>query len=79
MDIQTRKITFIKKFLDLDDEKLIFLFEKLLEKEGERKLSKKFCRMTLEEFNARIDKSLSDFAEGRVTESDKLIAEIESW
>lgn len=34
---------------------------------------------TIEEFNDRIDKSMEDSKNGRLTEANQLIAEIENW
>ncbi|NOX48021.1 MAG: hypothetical protein GXO89_13690 [Chlorobi bacterium] len=79
MDLQTRKISFVQEFLKLQNEEIISLFEKLLRKERKKILSKKIEPMTLEEFNKRIDLSLEDSQKGRLTESSKLLSEIEKW
>jgi hypothetical protein len=79
MDIQTRKISFIQEFLNLQNEEIILLFEKLLKKEKKKISITKLQPMTLKEFNKRIDISLKDSKKGRLTESGKLISEIEKW
>ena len=79
MDLQTRKISFVQEFLNLQNEKIISLFENLLIKEKRKIPDKKLQPMTLEEFNNRIDISLEDSNKGRVTESSELISEIEKW
>ena len=79
MDLQTRKISFVQEFLNLKNEEIIFLFEKLLKKEKKKISTTKLQPMTLEEFNKRIDVSLEDSKKGRLTESSKLISEIEKW
>lgn len=79
MSIQARKITFVKEFLEIEDEKIISLFEKLLKKEQNQSFQDKIKPLTLEEFNERIDKSLADSKAGRLTEVAQLISEIESW
>ena len=79
MDIQTRKIEFVQEFLKLQNEELISRFEKLLRSEIKLKKDKEFQPMSLEEFNKRIDKSLEDSKNGRLTKSSDLIAEMEKW
>ena len=43
------------------------------------KRDKEFQPMSLEELNSRIDKSLEDSKNGRLTKSNDLISEIEKW
>lgn len=79
MDLQTRKISFVQEFLNLQNEEIISLFEILLKKEKKRISNNELQPMTLDEFNKRIDKSIDDSKKGRLTESSKLISEIEKW
>ena len=79
MDLQTRKISFVQEFLNLQNEEIILQFEKLLRREKKKILSKELKPMTLEEFNRRIDTSMEDSQKGRLTESSKLLSEIEKW
>lgn len=79
MDLQTRKILFIQEFLNLQSEEVILQFEKLLSIEKKKISPKELNPMTLEEFNGRIDTSLKDSEEGRLTESGDLLSEIEKW
>ena len=65
MDLQTRKITFVQEFLNLQNEKFISLSEKLEP-------------MTMEELNRRIDRSIEDSENGRLTESGDLLSEIQT-
>ena len=74
MDIQTRKIEFVKEFLKLQSENVIARFEKLLKSENTE-----FEPMTVEEFNKRIDKSMEDSKNGKLIESSKLKEKIEQW
>ena len=57
MDIQTRKIAFVQEFLKLQSEKKISQLENILR----TKEDTQFESMSMEEFDKRIDKSLSDF------------------
>lgn len=79
MDLQTRKISFVQEFLNLQSEEIVSQFEKLLKKEKMKVTSKELNPMSLEEFNERIDISLEDSKKGRLTESGKLLSEIEKW
>jgi hypothetical protein len=78
MDLQSRKIEFVQEFLKLQSEEAISRLEKLL------KMEKKWDGnglkpMTVREFNDRIDKSMEDSKNGRLTEVGDLLAEIEKW
>lgn len=77
MDLQTRKINFVQKFLKLQNEELILRLETLLKKEGKSKAG--IVPMSIEEFNVRIDQSLDDSKQGRLTGTDDLLSEIEGW
>ncbi len=74
MDIQTRKIQFVQAFLKLQNEKVIYRFEELLKSESED-----FQPVTMKEFNERIDKSLLDSKNDKVTEATELLNEIKEW
>jgi len=78
MDIQTRKIEFIQEFLKLQNEELIARLENILRSNKSIK-SSDFKPMTITELNKRIDQSISDSENNRLTTSSELIAEIEKW
>ena len=75
--MQTRKINFIQDFLKLESEKAISSLEKLLQKETQN--NSKLKPMIMKEYQKRIDQSAEDSQCGRMTESNKLISEIEKW
>ena len=77
MDLQTRKINFIQGFLKLESEKAIAQFEKLLKKEAVN--NSEFKPMSISEFHSRIEKSTKDSKNGKVTEVEDLISDIEKW
>lgn len=79
MDLQTRKISFVQEFLNLQSEEIISLFEKLLKKEKKNNSNSGMQRMSMDDFNKRIDKSLKDSTKGRLSESGELKSEIEKW
>lgn len=77
MDIQTRKIEFIQEFLKLQNEELISRLEDLLR--ASKSKNDDFKQMKIDELNSRIDQSINDSKNDRLTNSDDLIAEIEKW
>jgi len=77
MDLQTRKLNFIRDFLKLESEKAISHFEKLLQKETLNNPEVK--PMTTKEFQKRINQSTKDSKSGKLTENNKLISEIDKW
>ncbi|MDA3881955.1 MAG: hypothetical protein PF481_01595 [Bacteroidales bacterium] len=79
MDIQTRKINFIQEFLKIQNEEVVRQFEKLLSKENNSTPERLFSRMSIEDFNKRIDLSLSDSENDNVTEINDLLDEISKW
>ncbi|MBU2526956.1 MAG: hypothetical protein KKC03_10195 [Bacteroidetes bacterium] len=79
MDIHTRKIEFIQEFLKVQNEEVINRLEKILRKENKTSKNEDFKPMTIEEFNERIDKSMDDSKNGRLTKESDLKAKIEKW
>jgi hypothetical protein len=79
MNIEARKIEFVQEFFKLQSEKTISKFEKLLLKEKQQSSENRAERMTSSELNDRIDKSLQDSKDGKLTEANDLLAEIEKW
>ena len=71
MDIQTRKMEFVREFLKIQREDIITRFEKLLQKEKTTINSKS---MSLEELNNRIDQSEADFQNGRHKSTAEIIS-----
>ncbi|KQM34172.1 hypothetical protein [Chryseobacterium sp. Leaf201] len=74
MDIQTRKLIFIQEFLKIQSEELISRLEKILIGNEDQ-----FNSFSIEELNTRIDQSLKDSENNKVTESDDLLSEIKQW
>lgn len=68
MDIQTRKIEFIQEFLKLQNEELISRLENLLR--ASKSKNDDFKQMTIDELNSRVDQSMSDSKNDRLTNSD---------
>jgi hypothetical protein len=78
VDIQTRKIDFVQEFLKIQNEELIARFEKLLQS-NKSKEKPDLKPMTVADLNSRIDMSMDDSKNNRLTSSSDLIAEIEKW
>lgn len=77
MDIQSRKIEFIKDFLQLQSEQALVRFEKLLRLE---KLNDKDLKqLSIEELNDRIDQSVLDYEQGNIVSSMELQEEMAQW
>ncbi len=79
MNIEARKIAFIQEFLKLKNEEAISKLEKILRKEKKSSNDRKIEPMSVQELNRRIDKSMEDSKNGRLTEADDLLEEIEKW
>ena len=79
MDLQTRKISFVQEFLKIQSEEVVVRLEKALLKEKKNILDKTSQPMTLEELNKRIDQSMLDSKNGKLTENNELTTEIQNW
>ena len=76
MDIQSRKIAFVQEFLNVQNEDLLAYLEKILDEGKKLLLKDKVQPMTIEEFYKRIDQSMKDAKNGRLTEVNILMEEI---
>ncbi len=79
MDLHTRKLEFIKGFLKLTSEESVIKFERLLKKQIQSDFEPDLSPMSVEELNSRIDRSMEDSKNGRLTDSKKLKSEMEKW
>ena len=79
MDLQTRKIEFVQEFLKIQSEEIISQLEKILRKENKSPDKENFKPMSIEEFNTRIDKSMSDSENGRLIKASDLKAKMDKW
>ncbi len=75
MDMQTRKINFVKTFLDIKNDQVITSLEHVLSIELESDLSP----MDMETFNKRIDQSITDSIHDKVTDNDNLLKEMKQY
>ncbi|NPA45157.1 MAG: hypothetical protein GXO49_06475 [Chlorobi bacterium] len=72
MNIETRKISFIQEFLNLQNEEIISKFESLLKKLKSDSLSNKLKPMSLKQLNNEIDIALEDSENDNVIEANEL-------
>ncbi len=79
MDLETRKIEFVQEFLKLESEEVISRLEKILWKENSVSTKEELDPISIEEFNDRINKSMSDSKNGRLIKDSDLKAKIEKW
>jgi len=79
MDLQTRKISFVKEFLKIQSEEVVVRLEKALLKEKKNSLDNIYQPMKLEELNKRIDQSMLDSENGKLTDNNELTTEIQNW
>lgn len=79
MDLQSRKISFVQEFLSIQSEEVVSRLEKYLKKEKISMEEKTLKPMSIAELNRRIDQSEQDSINGRLTEMDDFLAEIEKW
>lgn len=79
MDIQTRKLEFIKEFLKVQNEELINRLENLLYAEPISYDDTIEEVMSIQKLKERVEKSLSDSKNNRLTSNEILLSEIEQW
>lgn len=77
MNIEARKIEFVKEFLKIQSEDVISRLEEILRK-GDNTFDERILEpMTEEELNKRIDQSESDFRNNRFKSSSELLSKYE--
>ncbi|MBT0606964.1 hypothetical protein [Aequorivita echinoideorum] len=80
MNLEARKIEFVKEFLKIQSEEVIAKLEKILMKESRfYSENNEFIPMTVEEFNDQIERSLEDSENNRVISAKDLKEEIKKW
>jgi hypothetical protein len=79
MNIEARKIEFVQEFLKLQNEEAISKLEKILQIESDYTGNTKTEPISAREMNKRIDQSMEDSKNGKLTEVNDLLAEIDKW
>jgi len=78
--VNSRKLHFIEELLKIEDEDIIKKLESILQEERLKFLEQELgTPMNLKTFNAMIDKSENDLAEGKVTTANELKKKIQKW
>jgi hypothetical protein len=72
MDLQTRKITFVQEFLQLQNEDIINSLEELLIRKKQEQADVLSEPMSIYQFNKEIDESMQDSKEGKLTKASIL-------
>ncbi len=76
MNLQTHKLNLIAALLDVNDEKLLARVESILKSETRQK---EIVPMTMEEYNAEIDRALEDYHAGRFISQAEMEKKISGW
>ena len=79
MDLESRKILFVQEFLRLENEEIISGLEKLIRKRKAEIIEKDLKPMSLEQYNAEIDRAMEDSKNGRMTKATDLKLKIQKW
>ena len=77
MDIQLKKLHFIKEFLRLNNEQVIDKLESLLKSEKKRIYSQEQKPMDLDDLNKMIDNAENDSKEGRIIDANDLKRDVQ--
>lgn len=79
MNIEARKISLIKEFLKIDNEKIIIAIENFLHQSNSKNLEQNIKPMSLEDFYNEIDKAVEDEKNNRITNVKDLKKKIKEW
>jgi hypothetical protein len=78
--VNSRKLHFIEELLKIENEDIIKKLESILQEERLKFLEQELgTPMSLKTFNAMIDRSENDLAEGKVTTANELKKKIKKW
>ncbi len=72
MNIETRKLSFIQEFIQVQNEEIIIGLEKLLKQRKSEQYSNDLKPMDLNQFNDEIDQALDDSEHNRVIKATQL-------
>ena len=79
MDLEARKISFVQEFLRLQNEEIVSGLEKLLREKKAELTEKSLKPMSVEQYNAEIDRAMEDSKNGRMIKASDLKAKIQKW
>ncbi|MDT3740068.1 MAG: hypothetical protein RO257_11295 [Candidatus Kapabacteria bacterium] len=79
MNIQERKINLLKEIISINDADLINKIEEVLLVDNKTTYKSGFKPMTESELNIRVSEAESDYQNGRLTDAELLLKEIDEW
>jgi len=79
MDLETKKIRFLREVLRLNNDKIIDKLEKVLHQERKKSRENEPERMSIEEFNSLIDKAEDDSKNDRLYNAGNILKGIDEW
>lgn len=79
MNIEARKISLVKDFLDLDNEKIISEIEELLHKRKMEVYEDNLKPMSMDQYEAEIKAAIADEENGRLIKAEDLKKQIQEW
>jgi hypothetical protein len=79
MDLQTRKITFVREFLTIESEASVARLEKILKKEKIQLFEANLLDKNFQTLNLEIDKAVLDAKKGRVIDVFELKEKVKKW
>lgn len=79
MNIDSRKILLAKEVLNLNDEKIIQVFEKLLKEVKLSSYESNLKPMSLEQYKSEIQLAIQDEIAGKMIKSTDLKTQIRGW
>lgn len=79
MNIEARKISLVKEFLNIDNETIIREIEELLYSKKIENYESNLKPMTMDRYKAEIEMAIKDEKNGRLIKADDLKKQIQEW
>ncbi len=79
MDLQTRKITFVRDFLTIQNEEVVTRLENYLKKQKIELFQDNFQPKTASILNLESDIALADIKNGKVINAHDLLDKVKKW
>ncbi len=79
MDLQTRKITFVRDFLTIQNEEVVTRLENYLKKQKIELFQDNFQPKTTSILNLESDIALDDIKNGKVINAHDLLEKVKKW
>jgi len=79
MDLEAKKIRFLREVLRLNNDKIIDKLEKVLHQERQKSSDNEPGKMSIEEFNLLIDKAEDDSKNERLYNAGSILKDIDEW